>query len=166
MKKTDITEKNVMPNKSNNKTKKNNISLNSPIIEPTPKAKSNNIKSKIVVKFMELLNLVKIYHWKTKSYSQHKATDELHQRLSENIDRFVEVLLGKDESRVRLVGNKIMIIDSNGETDFKKRLFGFRRFLVELDGHLDKRGDTDLLNIRDEMLANVNQFLYLMSFDS
>ncbi len=42
-----------------------------------------------------MLNTIKLYHWKTTSYSEHKATDELHERLSGHIDTFVEVLLGK-----------------------------------------------------------------------
>jgi hypothetical protein len=31
---------------------------------------------------------------------------------------------------------------------------------------LDEKTDSDLLNIRDEMLANINQFLYLLTFDA
>lgn len=125
----------------------------------------NSFKQKLVVKFMELLNLVKLYHWKTKVYSQHKATDELHERLSENIDKFIEVLLGKDESRIRMVGKKIQLIDSLDESEFKGHIFEYRHFLTGLDDILDARKDSDLLNIRDEMLADINQFLYLMSFD-
>jgi hypothetical protein len=35
-----------------------------------------------------------------------------------------------------------------------------------LDTVLDEKTDSDLLNIRDEMLANINQFLYLLTFDA
>ena len=31
----------------------------------------------IVIMFLRMLNTVKLYHWKTISYPQHKATDEL-----------------------------------------------------------------------------------------
>jgi len=59
--------------------------------------------AKMVAYLMEMLNAIKIYHWNTHSYAQHKATDELHERLGGNIDRFVEVLLGKREpERIRL----------------------------------------------------------------
>ena len=54
---------------------------------------SNEIKSRIVQTFLEMLNTVKLYHWKTHSYAQHKATDELYSKLNENIDTFVEILL-------------------------------------------------------------------------
>ena len=46
-----------------------------------------NKASKIVLTFLEFLNMIKLYHWKTRSYSQHKATDELYGRLNENIDK-------------------------------------------------------------------------------
>ena len=31
----------------------------------------------IVTMFLQMLNTVKLYHWKTSSYAQHKATDSL-----------------------------------------------------------------------------------------
>ena len=126
---------------------------------------SNKVKSKLVVCFMELLNFIKLYHWKTKVFSQHKATDELHEKLSENIDQFVEVLLGKEEKRIKQVDKKIRFYDFNNKLEFKDRLLEYREFLIGLTMLFDSSDDTDLLNIRDEMLANINQFLYLMTFD-
>jgi DNA-binding ferritin-like protein len=115
---------------------------------------------------MELLNLVKLYHWRTKVYSQHKATDELYEKMGGNIDTFIEVLLGKDESRIKMVETKIQLIDSLDTSEFKKNIFEYRAFLLDLDTVLDEKTDSDLLNIRDEMLANINQFLYLLTFDA
>ena len=63
----------------------------------------NKKKSLIVRTFLEMLNTVKLYHWKTRSFAQHKATDELYERLNGHVDKFVEVLLGKDESRIKMV---------------------------------------------------------------
>lgn len=114
---------------------------------------------------MEVLTIIKLYHWKTKVFSQHKASDELHSALSANIDRFIEVLLGKDESRIHIVGENIQFVDSIDQTDFKRKIFNFRAFLIELNRTFDSTKDSDLLNIRDEMLANINQFLYLMTFE-
>ena len=122
-------------------------------------------KSRIVRTFIEILNTVKLYHWKTRSYAQHKATDELYERLNETIDKFVETLLGKDESRVAMIEKQMSPMDSENEKDFKKRIYAFRKFLTELDLHFDAKQDSDLLSIRDEILSNVNQFLYLMTFN-
>jgi len=60
----------------------------------------------IVAMFLQMLNTVKLYHWKTYSYAQHKATDELYSKLNENIDSFVEIMLGKTGSRVNLTCQK------------------------------------------------------------
>ena len=57
-----------------------------------------------------MLNMVKLYHWKTDSFSQHKATDELYESLNLNIDRFVEVLMGKGtSSRIHMVNQRIQL---------------------------------------------------------
>ena len=125
----------------------------------------HNKNSHIVKVFLELLNMVKLYHWKTRSYAQHKATDELHEKLSEQIDKFVEVLLGKDESRIKMLEKRIDLIDSSVDTDFKKRIYDYREFLIDINVYFDSKRDSDLLNIRDEMLGAINQFLYLMTFD-
>jgi DNA-binding ferritin-like protein len=121
-------------------------------------------KSKIVSKFIEILNTVKLYHWKTRSYAQHKATDELYENLNESIDRFVETLLGKDESRLEKHMSSAFA-DSENTTDFKKRIYAFRKFLTEMEVYVDPKVDTDLLSIRDEILSNINKFLYLMTLD-
>ena len=47
-------------------------------------------KSYIVKMLMEMLNIIKLYHWKTNSYSAHIATDELYEKLNIHIDKFVE----------------------------------------------------------------------------
>jgi len=114
---------------------------------------------------MELLNMIKLYHWKTHSFSQHKATDELHERLSNNIDKFVEVWLGKTGSRIKLTEKRIQLLDFTNVEDFKDRIFEYREFLIDLNTHFDKNRDSDLLNIRDEILGDLNQFLYLLTFD-
>ena len=54
--------------------------------------------SQVVATFLETLNMIKLYHWKTKSFAHHKATDELYQELSKNIDLFVEVLNEKKKT--------------------------------------------------------------------
>ena len=124
----------------------------------------NKKKSLIVRTFLEMLNTVKIYHWKTRTFSQHNATDELYKRLNENVDKFVEVLLGKDESRVKMVERRCELLDFSKGSDFKERMYEYREFLIDMNRYFDAKRDTDLLNIRDEILGDINQFLYLMTF--
>jgi DNA-binding ferritin-like protein len=124
-------------------------------------------EQEVVVKFLEVLTAIKLYHWKTHSYATHKATDELNDKLHENVDSFVEVLLGKRGDRVNLTHKKsISLRDYKNPEDFKGELEKFKSYLVGLDNRsaLKTMSNSDLYNIRDEMLANVNQFLYLLTF--
>jgi DNA-binding ferritin-like protein len=142
-----------------------------------PKIKSvrrtNTQNSHLVKVFFEMLNMVKLYHWKTHSYGQHKATDELYAKLNEHIDKFIEILLGKGtkvsgqgrEERIQMMEKRIDLIESKNVKDFKARMFQYREFLTDFNMHFDSKQDSDLLNVRDEILGDINQFLYLMSFD-
>ena len=122
-------------------------------------------QSYIVRKFLEMVNVIKLYHWKTRAYSEHKATDDLYTKLSANVDRFVEVYLGKDGSRIKNWNSEMSILQYHRKKDFRSKMFEYREFLTDLSNCLDAKRDVDLLNIRDEILADLNQFLYLFSFN-
>ena len=40
------------------------------------------MEAKLLETFFEMTNTIKLYHWKTTSYAEHKATDELHERIA------------------------------------------------------------------------------------
>lgn len=125
-------------------------------------------EQEIIIKYLSLLNTVKIYHWKTQSYSTHKATDELYSRLNKDIDKFVEVLLGKIGNRVDLTKVKsVPIHDFTSLEQMKREIVSFKSYLVNLDSNKVMRSmsNSDLYNIRDEILADLNQFLYLLTFN-
>jgi len=111
-----------------------------------------------IVRFFFTLQLnMKIYHWDTTSYARHKASDEFGQNLLPLVDKFVEVFIGK--YKVKPMTNKInisseFITDEGSENLLKKA----RKYLEELNSKIN---DTELLNIRDELLGEVNQTLYL-----
>ena len=138
------------------KSKSHSTSSSSPSI-------SNSQKSRILKTFFEILHSIKLYHWKTKSYSQHKSTDELHEKLSDQTDRFVEVLMGKNNSRIDMVEHKMKLYDFDTKYDFQHKMFEFREFLIDLSQVFPSKKDSDLLTIRDDMLESLNQFLYLFS---
>jgi DNA-binding ferritin-like protein len=128
---------------------------------------SQSEEQKIVAMFLQMLNTVKLYHWKTHSYATHKATDELYSKLNENIDHFIEVLLGKSGQRTELTSQKsIRLFDFSSVEELKKEVYSFKGYLVSLNDNvaMKQMTNSDLLNIRDEILANMNQFLYLLTF--
>ena len=124
-------------------------------------------QKQITVVFLEMLMIVKLFHWKTHSYATHKATDELYASLNEHIDSFIEVLLGKTGSRIDLMSNRsIKLIDLNSQEQLKSKIMSLKNYLVSLDNSkaLSTMSNSDLLNIRDEILGDLNKFLYLLTF--
>ena len=106
---------------------------------------------------LQLLN--KLYHWNTTSFARHKATDEFDSSLQSILDKFVEVYIGR--YTVKPVVKKLKLDESNLSDEGIVKLFiTVREYLKTFD---KKFTDTDLLNLRDELLANVNQTLYLFN---
>jgi hypothetical protein len=121
----------------------------------------------VIPKFLEMINTIKIYHWKTTSFSTHKATDELFASLNTKTDDFVEAMLGKSEinrnSVLMFPSVKIEMFSSNAEC--RKLVEGYKRFLIDLpkNKNFNTMTNVDLLAIRDEIVAVLNQFLYLLT---
>ena len=127
----------------------------------------SSFQKQITVKFFEMLMMIKLYHWKTHSYATHKSTDDLYSKLNDNMDKFMEVLFGKSGIRTNLTHQKkIRLIDLTSPETLKREIVSFKNYLVSLNSNnaIKQMTNTDLLNIRDEILGDMNQFLYLLSF--
>jgi hypothetical protein len=79
------------------------------------------------------------------------------------MDTFIEILMGKDESRIKMLEDNIQLMDISNIRDFKEKIYAFREFLINMNMHLSQHTDSDLMNIRDEILGDINQFLYLLT---
>jgi hypothetical protein len=136
-------------------------------LKRTSSSKTKYSDNEIVLKFIEILNIVKIYHWKTFSYPQHKATDELYESLNGRVDEFIETLLGKTGGRFNLTSTKhIPFYDYTNVTKFKQCIETFKKYLVNMSNapYFKNPEHSDLLNIRDEILGDLNKFTYLLTF--
>ena len=111
-----------------------------------------------IVRFFFTLQLnMKIYHWNTKSFARHKASDEFGGKLLPLVDKFVEVFIGKYKVKPMPSSIKIsegFVTDDGSESLLEKA----REYLEKLNSKII---DSELLNIRDEFLGEVNQTLYL-----
>ena len=126
-----------------------------------------NFEKEITVYFFEMLLLIKLFHWKTYSYATHKATDDLYSKFNEHMDKFIEVLLGKTGMRIDLITKKqINLYDLSNTSQLINKINEFKSYLVNLNNNkaIKLMSNYDLLTIRDEILADMNQFLYLLSF--
>jgi len=113
--------------------------------------------NKIVSLFFRLNLTMKLYHWNTPSYSRHKSSDEFIDKLLELTDNFVEVFIGRYNVKPILENVKI-------ETEYLPE-DKITEYLVKTRTNLENFDklfqDSELLNIRDEILALINQTSYL-----
>lgn len=122
------------------------------------------MKETIILMMMEYLNQIKFLHWNTYSYSGHKSLGELYDNLSEEIDEFVETLMGK-YGRPQYPDQFTLQFTKPDLMEPIKYLSQLSEYLISLNDILDKEADSDLLNQRDEMLGDVNQTKYLLTLN-
>ena len=117
-------------------------------------------QSRIVSKLIQLQIQFKIFHWQTFSFSQHKTFGEVYAALNESIDEFVETYQGIygrfDFSNTQMNFNNLNISDFNAI--LKDNCYALTTWNMLFN-------DSDLLNIRDEILGSLNQASYLLTLN-
>ena len=115
--------------------------------------------------FFQLQAIIHLYHWQTHSHPRHVASGELYEKLDKLIDQFVETYMGRYK-RPQYDGGFRLDISENTDKSIVKTLQTYAEYLrTQVDQYL-KPSDTDLLNIRDEMLGHINQTLYLFTLST
>lgn len=113
--------------------------------------------------FLGIQSQFKVFHWQTQSYAKHIAYGDIYDTLGGLTDQFIEVYMGK-YGRLALEGEADTILLGNiGEINIEDFLETICDFLLSLNNKLDNARDSDLLNIRDEMLASINKLKYLLT---
>ena len=102
---------------------------------------------------------LRFFHWQTKSYARHQAYGGTYSVMDGLIDSFVEIFMGK-YGRVPALPFKVY---NRNEKDVFSFIDETIIYLLNLDNVLDRQKDTDLLNIRDEMLSEFNKLKYLIT---
>jgi hypothetical protein len=115
---------------------------------------------KLFSPLLKIQNQLRIYHWQTKSYAQHKAFGEAYESLNDLIDSFIESYLGRYGSTPVSMTFKFEL------HSFDEKYIEFIDdcivFLTNLSLELED-SSTDLLNIRDEMIAVFTRLKYLLN---
>ncbi len=103
---------------------------------------------------------IKMYHFQTEKYGAHKACDSYLETFEINLDKFMEVgqgIVGKFTTK-----SISLKFDTLNDNTINGELNGFIKKLKALDGILGKH--MELLNLRDDMIGNAEQFKYLLTF--
>lgn len=122
---------------------------------------------KTAIKLLGLADTVKLYHWRTSSYPMHKNTDSLGDELNGKIDLFMENLLGMTgvtgkSNAFSLKGvSSIPVKIINTPEEMKKYIHDVKHYLLH---GLGKNIPSSVQNVRDDILTDLNKFLYLATF--
>ena len=125
--------------------------------EESNESSSNNY---CVEDLLEAQLSLRMQHWLTKSFAQHKALGKAYDGLDDLIDTFVETLIG---AKGRGVLSGITSVSVGGDPI---------KILNDLESTLRNdipkdvgENETALLNIRDEMLGLVQHTKYLLTLE-
>ena len=117
----------------------------------------------IASKLVQVQTQIRFYHWQTKSYARHVGSDKLSGSLAGNIDKFVEVYVGKYDRPILKGPTCVFRLENKTETSIIEYINTWITYLEKTLPTMIQKNDTDLLNIRDEMLGDLNQTKYLFT---
>lgn len=116
----------------------------------------------IVTNLLTLHAQLRVFHWQTKIYSEHQALGMTYDAFSGLIDEFIEVFMGK-YGRIHNGDGFIIELKNYTDTSSETLINKYIEYLtVDILKSL-KDTDTELLNIRDEMLQHLNKLKYLLT---
>lgn len=121
------------------------------------------MSSRDVAFFFQMRTQIKLYHWQTRLYSRHKASDNVLEKLDELIDKYVEVYIGKYGRPKLDASTNTTTVQNLSESSVIKYIHKYITYMTESLVKRLKKEDTDLLSLRDDMIAELNQLLYLFT---
>ena len=120
------------------------------------------MKEELIKKLVQIQLQWKFLHWQTFGDAKHRTYGQIYDGLGDLIDTFAETMMGK-YGRPEFDPEFVLMFQDISTLSIQKFMDGITEFLVEMTDQLDGRYDTDLLNIRDEMLGLINQSKYLLT---
>jgi len=117
----------------------------------------------IIHAVLEINAQLKLFHWQTFSYAQHKALDKIGKSLSNTFDKLVETLLGRYRNfeyrplsiQLEPYSNENLIV----------KIEQYIKLFVQNECAIINKQDSDVQNIIEEILADLNQLKYLLTLE-
>lgn len=120
------------------------------------------MKEEFILKLVQIQNQFRFLHWQTMGDAKHKAYGKMYENLDSLIDDFTEAMMGK-YGRPQFESEFAIMFQDLSALSVQSFLDGITEFLVGMSDQLDSRYDTDLINLRDEMLLLTNKLKYLLT---
>lgn len=112
--------------------------------------------------FIGLQLQLKINHWQTKGHARHSAFGDTYNKLQDLVDEYVEQAMGKYGRFILDDETRTIKLSNLNELDMKSFINTVATALVQFTDELDS-SDTNLLNIRDEILGEIYKLSYLLT---
>jgi hypothetical protein len=97
-------------------------------------------------------------------YPRHVSSDALFDTVISTTDKFMEIYFGKyGKGQISSIDISAELYDDREIVSFLREAIMFLNDIVK--NKLVKETDTDLLNIRDDLVGHINQTLYLFTFN-
>lgn len=114
----------------------------------------------VIQPMLQFQSQLKVFHWNTTSFSQHNAFGKAYDEIGEHIDDFVETFIGvygrTEAEQTFSLAIKPLFTGNSTDTILNE----FSTYLKSMTGVID---NTDLLNIRDSILGEVNHLKYMLT---
>lgn len=109
--------------------------------------------------FFSFQNALKIYHWQTKIYARHLASDALYTSFLVFMDKYVELYQGEfGDLKLKSSGTHIPVTNVDD-----KMIVDIIKGMKQVVSNAKNRPTKDLANLCDDFLGTLNQTLYLFS---
>jgi hypothetical protein len=107
---------------------------------------------------------IKLLHWQTKSYAEHKALDKLFNAIVAFQDDLVETIMGK-YGRPNLSGDmKVLTMHNYEDCDCSEAIEKIKHcYCKECKSYFTAEEDPEILNILDEIIALLDKTMYLLT---
>lgn len=120
------------------------------------------MKEELIKKLVQIQIQWRFLHWQTFGDAKHKTYGAIYEGLDGFIDEFTETMMGK-YGRPEFESEFALMFQDISGLSIQNFMDGITEFLVSMSDELDSRYDTDLLNLRDEMLGLINKSKYLLT---
>lgn len=111
---------------------------------------------------------VKFYHWNTISYARHVATDNFVGTLDTAIDSIIEKYIaryGRPTGETAQHKVRPLSVDILNDQNAPAAMKAFASWLQKEFPKYVSQADTDLINLRDDLLGHTENLIYLMTLN-
>lgn len=117
------------------------------------------MEKELLSNVLQISGQLKVLHWQTTSYAEHKAFNKIYNSLDDHFDNLIEVYSGKYE-RPKFGGVQDLSFADYDSIKIDAFITAAEEFFV--DAFMAEQ-DAELNNIKEEIIADIQRLKYLLS---